>query len=218
LRLAFIDRVKISPVGGRNHAETSPARAGASAACALPDDVPRHRLRRTSFHLPLRLSERGPSYFSDRLLSRVAAVPTGDLHDLILGAQGDVAESGLRVLLRRRVSDDVPAAQLFLNPAEDFRKREFPRNFKQASARVIYFRTQSHVVAISAKLQRGFDLSSTNLRTREGRRVEALAQSSIEYAACSSAVVSLRSRRRSRIRGGGHYTPGQVSQIGTSEQ
>jgi len=35
--------------------------AGASAALALLDDVPRHRLRRAALHLPLRRSERGPS-------------------------------------------------------------------------------------------------------------------------------------------------------------
>jgi hypothetical protein len=35
--------------------------AGASAALALLDDVPRHRLRRAALHLPPRRSERGPS-------------------------------------------------------------------------------------------------------------------------------------------------------------
>jgi len=35
--------------------------AGASAALALFDDVPRHRLRRAAMHLPPRRSERGPS-------------------------------------------------------------------------------------------------------------------------------------------------------------
>ena len=43
--------------------------AGASAALALLDDVPRHRLRRAAWHLPPRRSERGPSQFSDRLLA-----------------------------------------------------------------------------------------------------------------------------------------------------
>ncbi|MGA2260445.1 MAG: hypothetical protein ABSH28_03310 [Acidobacteriota bacterium] len=35
--------------------------AGASAALALLDDVPRHRLRRAALNLPPRRSERGPS-------------------------------------------------------------------------------------------------------------------------------------------------------------
>ena len=35
--------------------------AGASAALALLDDVPRHRLRRAALHLSPRGSERGPS-------------------------------------------------------------------------------------------------------------------------------------------------------------
>jgi len=35
--------------------------AGASAALALLDDVPRRRLRRAALHLPPRRSERGPS-------------------------------------------------------------------------------------------------------------------------------------------------------------
>ncbi|MGA2262983.1 MAG: hypothetical protein ABSH28_16325 [Acidobacteriota bacterium] len=35
--------------------------AGASAALALLNDVPRHRLRRAALHLPPRRSERGPS-------------------------------------------------------------------------------------------------------------------------------------------------------------
>ncbi len=35
--------------------------AGASAALALLDDVPRHRLRRAALHLRPRRSERGPS-------------------------------------------------------------------------------------------------------------------------------------------------------------
>jgi hypothetical protein len=43
--------------------------AGASAALALLDDVHRHRLRRAALHLALPGQERGPFYFSDRLLS-----------------------------------------------------------------------------------------------------------------------------------------------------
>ncbi len=42
--------------------------AGTSAALALLDDVQRHRLRRAALHLPLPGQERGPSYYSDRLL------------------------------------------------------------------------------------------------------------------------------------------------------
>jgi hypothetical protein len=42
--------------------------AGASAALALLDDVHRHRLRRAALHLPPPGQERGPSYYSDRLL------------------------------------------------------------------------------------------------------------------------------------------------------
>jgi hypothetical protein len=34
---------------------------GASAALALLDDVPRHRLRHAALHLPPRRAERGPS-------------------------------------------------------------------------------------------------------------------------------------------------------------
>ncbi len=43
--------------------------AGTSAALALLDDVQRHRLRRAALHLPLPGQERGPSYYSDRLLA-----------------------------------------------------------------------------------------------------------------------------------------------------
>jgi hypothetical protein len=39
----------------------------ASAALALLDDVPRHRLRRAALHLSLPGQERGPFYYSDRL-------------------------------------------------------------------------------------------------------------------------------------------------------
>ena len=42
--------------------------AGTSAALALLDDVQRHRLRRAALHLPLPGQERGPFYYSDRLL------------------------------------------------------------------------------------------------------------------------------------------------------
>ena len=42
--------------------------AGASALLALLDDVHRHRLRRAALHLPLPGQERGPFYYSDRLL------------------------------------------------------------------------------------------------------------------------------------------------------
>src|SRR5512136_1853805 len=42
--------------------------AGTSAALALLDDVHRHRLRRTALHLPPPGQERGPFYYSDRLL------------------------------------------------------------------------------------------------------------------------------------------------------
>jgi hypothetical protein len=42
--------------------------AGTSASFALLDDVPRHRLRRAALHLPLPGQERGPFYYSDRLL------------------------------------------------------------------------------------------------------------------------------------------------------
>ena len=42
--------------------------AGTSAALALLDDVHRHRLRRAALHLPLPGQERGPFYYSDRLL------------------------------------------------------------------------------------------------------------------------------------------------------
>jgi len=44
--------------------------AGTSAALALLDDVHRHRLRRAALHLPLPGQERGPFYYSDRLLER----------------------------------------------------------------------------------------------------------------------------------------------------
>jgi hypothetical protein len=42
--------------------------AGASASLALLDDVHRHRLHRAALHLLPRRQERGPSYYSDRLL------------------------------------------------------------------------------------------------------------------------------------------------------
>ena len=42
--------------------------AGTSASLALLDDVQRHRLRCAASHLPLPGQERGPSYYSDRLL------------------------------------------------------------------------------------------------------------------------------------------------------
>jgi len=42
--------------------------AGTSAALALLDAVHRHRLRRTALHLPPPGQERGPFYYSDRLL------------------------------------------------------------------------------------------------------------------------------------------------------
>ena len=42
--------------------------AGTSASWTLLDDVHRHRLRRAASHLPLPGQERGPSYYSDRLL------------------------------------------------------------------------------------------------------------------------------------------------------
>jgi hypothetical protein len=42
--------------------------AGTSASLALLDDVHRHRLRRAASHLPPRGQERGPFYYSDRLL------------------------------------------------------------------------------------------------------------------------------------------------------
>jgi len=47
--------------------------AAASAALALLDDVHRHRLRRAALHLPPRRSERGPSQFSDGLLTHHAS-------------------------------------------------------------------------------------------------------------------------------------------------
>jgi hypothetical protein len=43
--------------------------AEASASLALLDDVHRHRLRRAALHLPPRRQERGPFYYSDRLLA-----------------------------------------------------------------------------------------------------------------------------------------------------
>jgi hypothetical protein len=43
--------------------------AGTSAALALLDDVQRHRLRRAALHLPPPGQERGPFYYSDRLLT-----------------------------------------------------------------------------------------------------------------------------------------------------
>ena len=42
--------------------------AGTSASLALLDDVHRHRLRRAALHLPPPGQERGPFYYSDRLL------------------------------------------------------------------------------------------------------------------------------------------------------
>jgi hypothetical protein len=42
--------------------------AGTSAALVLLDDVHRHRLRRAALHLPPQGQERGPFYYSDRLL------------------------------------------------------------------------------------------------------------------------------------------------------
>ena len=42
--------------------------AGTSASLELLDDVPQHRLRRAALHLPLPGQERGPFYYSDRLL------------------------------------------------------------------------------------------------------------------------------------------------------
>jgi hypothetical protein len=42
--------------------------AGTSASLALLDEVHRRRLRRAALHLPLPGQERGPSYYSDRLL------------------------------------------------------------------------------------------------------------------------------------------------------
>ena len=42
--------------------------AGTSASLALLDDVQRHRLRRAALHLPPPGQERGPFYYSDRLL------------------------------------------------------------------------------------------------------------------------------------------------------
>jgi hypothetical protein len=42
--------------------------AGASASLALIDDAHRHRLRRAALHLPSPRQERGPFYYSDRLL------------------------------------------------------------------------------------------------------------------------------------------------------
>ena len=42
--------------------------AGTSASLARLDDVQRHRLRRAALHLPPPGQERGPFYYSDRLL------------------------------------------------------------------------------------------------------------------------------------------------------
>ena len=44
--------------------------AGASAALAHLDDVHRHRLHRAALHLPPPGKERGPFYYSDRLLDK----------------------------------------------------------------------------------------------------------------------------------------------------
>jgi hypothetical protein len=49
--------------------------AGTSASLALLDDVPRHRLRRAALYLPLPGQERGPFYYSDRLLVIHQPVP-----------------------------------------------------------------------------------------------------------------------------------------------
>ena len=50
--------------------------AGASAALAFLDDdahqMRRHRLRRAALHLPPPGQERGPSYYSDRLLAKTS--------------------------------------------------------------------------------------------------------------------------------------------------
>jgi hypothetical protein len=43
--------------------------AGTSASLALLDDVQQHRLRRAASHLPPPGQERGPFYYSDRLLA-----------------------------------------------------------------------------------------------------------------------------------------------------
>ena len=43
--------------------------AGTSASLARLDDVQRHRLRRAALHLPPPGQERGPFYYSDRLLA-----------------------------------------------------------------------------------------------------------------------------------------------------
>ena len=45
--------------------------AGTSASLARLDDVQRHRLRRAALHLPPPGQERGPFYYSDRLLVRI---------------------------------------------------------------------------------------------------------------------------------------------------
>ena len=48
-----------------------PGGAGASASLALLDDAHRHRLRRAALHQPPRRPERGPSQFSDGLLTHM---------------------------------------------------------------------------------------------------------------------------------------------------
>ena len=53
--------------------------AEVSAALALLDDVHRHRLRRAALHLLPPGQERGPSYYSDRLLETHPESPYEEL-------------------------------------------------------------------------------------------------------------------------------------------
>ena len=48
-----------------------PAWRGHLLSLALLDDVHRHRLRRAALHLPPPGQERGPFYYSDRLLATI---------------------------------------------------------------------------------------------------------------------------------------------------
>ena len=84
-----------------------PGGAGASAALALLDDVHRHRLRRAALHLPPRRSERGPSYFPDRLLGKLPALHEGVCREV--GPENDIqsAPSTFAHGLRRCLSASV---------------------------------------------------------------------------------------------------------------